>query len=350
MNRFLKAVNYTPWLVGGQEFPENGTRQEQLFFLIRYAVLAPSSHNAQPWRFFVYPDRIELGVERSRAVPIADPDDKLLRLALGAATQNIMIAAESFGLTCTREFPQERSDRTMIVLNFLPERKVVSGVSRKCQAISGRHVDRGPLYAEPLSEKVRAALQAVVPADGMLAITEGAVKRKAGECYLDARDVVMAPASLRREMARFKRTNVTTSELGMPGFTMGFSTLASFVVPTVLRHINVAKLARKPEEKLLRESTPAILVLGTQDATWQGDCRAGQFLQQIMLTAVAEGYATSIMASATVHPLYREKLRTIVGWDTTTHPFIMLRCGRSIAPPLPSPRLAALKVATMVSV
>jgi hypothetical protein len=87
MNRFLKAVNYTPWLVGGQEFPEQGTRQEQLFFLIRYAVLAPSSHNAQPWRFFVYPDRIEVGVERSRALPIADPDDKLLRLALGAANQ-----------------------------------------------------------------------------------------------------------------------------------------------------------------------------------------------------------------------------------------------------------------------
>jgi heat-inducible transcriptional repressor len=69
-----------------------------------------------------------------------------------------------------------------------------------------------------------------------------------------------------------------------------------------------------------------------------------------LLTAVDEGYATSIMASATVHSFYREKLRNLVGWDTMTRPFIMLRCGRSITLPLPSPRLAAHKVATMVSV
>ena|SRR6056297_454819 len=32
-------------------FPEHDPLAEQLAFLVRYAVLAPSGHNTQPWRF-----------------------------------------------------------------------------------------------------------------------------------------------------------------------------------------------------------------------------------------------------------------------------------------------------------
>jgi putative hydrolase len=40
-----------PWLVDERRYPNAGSEQEKLRFLVRYALLAPSSHNAQPWLF-----------------------------------------------------------------------------------------------------------------------------------------------------------------------------------------------------------------------------------------------------------------------------------------------------------
>ena len=39
----------TPWQIKEQDFPHKGSVTEQLLFLLRYAILAPWSHNTQPW-------------------------------------------------------------------------------------------------------------------------------------------------------------------------------------------------------------------------------------------------------------------------------------------------------------
>ncbi len=46
----MSAKNYEAWDVQESDFPEKGT-EEQMEFLLRYAVLAPSGPNTQPWRF-----------------------------------------------------------------------------------------------------------------------------------------------------------------------------------------------------------------------------------------------------------------------------------------------------------
>jgi hypothetical protein len=37
------------WDVRESDFPINGSDEEKLKFLLSYAILAPSSHNSQPW-------------------------------------------------------------------------------------------------------------------------------------------------------------------------------------------------------------------------------------------------------------------------------------------------------------
>jgi len=39
------------WQINEQDFPRGEDSTEKLKFLIRYAILAPSSHNTQPWKF-----------------------------------------------------------------------------------------------------------------------------------------------------------------------------------------------------------------------------------------------------------------------------------------------------------
>jgi nitroreductase len=73
--------------------------RERLLRLVEYAILAPSSHNSQPWTFAVSEDEIRIFVDRDRWLPMADPDQRELYVSIGCALENLLIAAERFGRT-----------------------------------------------------------------------------------------------------------------------------------------------------------------------------------------------------------------------------------------------------------
>ena len=65
--------------------------------LVRYATLAPSSHNTQCWRFAVEAKGINILPDLTRRCPAVDPDDHHLFVSLGCATENLVQAALAHG-------------------------------------------------------------------------------------------------------------------------------------------------------------------------------------------------------------------------------------------------------------
>lgn len=66
--------------------------------LVRCATLASSSHNTQCWQFHSDVDAIVITPDLSRRCPAVDPDDHHLFVSLGCATENLVHAAQAFGL------------------------------------------------------------------------------------------------------------------------------------------------------------------------------------------------------------------------------------------------------------
>ena len=66
--------------------------------LIGAAILAPSHWNTQPWRFEVEGASIRLLGDPQRTLPVIDPERRAMRIALGAALENLLIAARAWGL------------------------------------------------------------------------------------------------------------------------------------------------------------------------------------------------------------------------------------------------------------
>ena len=62
---------------------------------IRYASLAASGHNTQPWRFRSSSGKIEILPDLTRRTPVVDPDDHHLFVSLGCAAENLSIAASA---------------------------------------------------------------------------------------------------------------------------------------------------------------------------------------------------------------------------------------------------------------
>ena len=97
------ATAADPWRVDESDFPRYGQAAEKLRFLLRYAVLAPSGHNTQPWRFVIEGESVLLYADRERRLPVADPDDRELTMSCGAALAQLLVAIHHFGLTAEVE-------------------------------------------------------------------------------------------------------------------------------------------------------------------------------------------------------------------------------------------------------
>jgi hypothetical protein len=65
--------------------------------LVGAAVLAPSHWNAQPWRFEVDAGEVRVLLDPRRTLPLADPDQRFAQMSLGAALENLLVAARAWG-------------------------------------------------------------------------------------------------------------------------------------------------------------------------------------------------------------------------------------------------------------
>lgn len=84
--------------------------------MVRYATLAPSSHNTQCWKFAIENQAVSILPDWSRRCPVVDPDDHHLWVSLGCAAENLVLAARAFGRHPELQFDSAAGDRLRIQL------------------------------------------------------------------------------------------------------------------------------------------------------------------------------------------------------------------------------------------
>src|SRR5919206_263873 len=65
--------------------------------VITAATRAPSIHNTQPWRFTATPDRLEVFLDRARALPVLDPTGRQQVISCGTAIAFATVALRAEG-------------------------------------------------------------------------------------------------------------------------------------------------------------------------------------------------------------------------------------------------------------
>lgn len=107
------------WNLDLKSFPKNGSIEQKLRFLIRYAILAPSSHNTQPWKFRIDGNTIEILIDFSGWLEIADSDRRELYISIGCALENLLVAGENTGfITDVSLFPEPERDDLVAAVRF----------------------------------------------------------------------------------------------------------------------------------------------------------------------------------------------------------------------------------------
>ena len=122
--------------------------------LVRYATLAPSSHNTQCWNFRLGDQSVSILPDYQRRCPIVDPDDHHLFVSLGCAAENLVQAASAMGLRGETAFKAGAAESLDITLVRATEVR-----TPLFEAIPRRQSTRGEFDATSLAKEELALLQ-----------------------------------------------------------------------------------------------------------------------------------------------------------------------------------------------
>ena len=103
--------------------------------LIRYATMAASSHNTQPWKFRLEPGWISILPDLTRRCPAVDPGNHRLFVSLGCAATNLVEAATAAGLSSQIHYDKIISGLVIDSKTASPSRSVLFNAipKRECR-------------------------------------------------------------------------------------------------------------------------------------------------------------------------------------------------------------------------
>ncbi len=315
------------WDVKASDFPTKGTDAEKLRFLVRYAILAPSSHNSQPWLFHLHDDHVDLVADRRRALPEVDPFDRELIISCGAALAFLQVAA--IGLGCkpaVRRFPAEDKEDLLASLQLSGLREASAQDVDLFRAILNRRTCRQAFGPKPIAADARNALQAAAEKAGARAtwIDDSNDRSQLAELIMTADRQQFENRAFRGELATWIRPSAASAADGMPAPAFGIEFPASYVAPLMIRTFDLGSGRAARDEELLKGS-PGILVFTTPLDEPYDWLVCGEALGIVVLTAEAFGLNASYLNQPCEVPELRTRLGLID--DVSGNPQLVLRLG-----------------------
>lgn len=336
------------WNVSERDWPANGSAGDKLRYLLRWAILAPSTHNTQPWLFRLEGERLEVLPDLRRSLAVVDPEDRELVMSCGALLFHLRVALRRFGCRGdVRTVTREDQEHYLAPVRSIPEVLARVGLGEPheptpeelelFEAIPNRRTNRRPFEDRDVPDELLARLASAAEREGawLETITGTARKRALADLVAEGDRRQGADPSFRSELAAWIHPSRTRSRDGMPGYALDMGELESYVGPFVVRTFDWGD-ERAAEDRELAEGSPVMAVLGTRRDAPAGWLNAGEALDRVLLRSAAEGLSASYLNQPLEMSDLRPRVAEIAGREG--YPQVILRLGYGPEVEAPTPR------------
>ncbi len=293
--------------------------------LVRYATLAPSSHNTQSWTFRHEEHAISVLPDFSRRTPAVDPDDHHLFASLGCATENLIQAALANGLKGEARFDLVTGG---IRVALEPTKAIVSPLF---QAIPERQCTRAEFDGTPLSTEELQTLEQAGTGDGVrvLLLTERAAMEKILEYVVEANTAQMDDAVFVEELKawiRFGRDEAVRTGDGLFSASFGNPSMPRWLGSLLFGMVVRPKSENDKYARHVRSSAGiAIFVSDVDDqAHW---VEAGRCYERFALQSTALGIRNALLNQPVEVSAVRPEFAAFLG-VANRRPDLVVRFGR----------------------
>lgn len=309
------------------EFPRLGTPADQLRFLLRYAVLAPSNHNTQPWLFRVHGGHVDIYADRARALRVTDAEDRQLFISCGCALFHLRLAMWHFGrMDNTVLFPVPGDADLLARVGFGIEDSPTPQQDALFHAIPKRRTNRQLFRDDPLPDELKHDLmKAAERESAWLHFADHRNERNAiADLIAEGDRQQWASQRFRLELASWLHPNNADARDGIPNSAQNSGDLLSVAGPIVIRTFDLGE-GQAAKDRDIAAYSPGLVVLGTGvDESWAW-VSAGQALARVLLRARAAEVWASYLNQPLEVPALRPKVTEAIG--RSGHAQIILRLG-----------------------
>jgi len=318
-------MNYTAAVSETWRHYELGNAKQDYVHLVRYATLAASSHNTQPWQFKLKPGGIAICADLSRRCPEVDPDDHHLYASLGCAAENLLLAAQAAGLKGHYSYDASASSVQVDLEEASPFRSALF------EAIPKRQCTRTEYDGTSLSHDQLRLLEEAGRGDGVsiMLLTDSAQKEQVAEYVAEGNAAQFGDPRWAEEMRKWIRFNarsaVRTGD-GLYGAVLGIPNVPGWIGKLLMP---VAVSAERQNQKDLRHirSSAVIAVLFSEHDDPQHWIEAGRSYERLSLQATASDLRTAFINQPVEVRALRAQFAGFLGIGNR-RPDLIVRIGR----------------------
>jgi hypothetical protein len=313
------------WDVKEADFPASGSLFDQLKFVLRYSVLAPSGPNTQPWELSIKDSEISVIADFSRSLPLLDPTHRTLYLSHGCLLTNTLVAAEHFGfgydLKC---LPDGISGERTATIQFA--KKVTDPrFPDLFQEITKRHTNRKPFENRSIEPEKLKRLKDCIDRDGfrLNIISDSNGKSDLADVLARSQKIQLGNKEMRKELAKWIRPNNSDLKDGLPGYSFGYSDFESYLGSFIFGTFDMSSSRARIETANIKAS-PAVSVLSSDSddkLTW---LRAGMLFETSFLMATKLGVRYELFSQPIAIPELRHEMAEMLN---VKYPQLLIRMG-----------------------
>jgi nitroreductase len=322
--------------VGEDAFPAYAPLHERLRYLLRYAVLAPSTHNTQPWRFRVRETSVDVYADPRRNLAVIDKHRRQQIMSVAAAVKNLEVALRRFGhVPEIVPFPAPGEPELVASVELGKTARPSALDLELFEAITRRRTNRQPFFNRPVSYRIVDELRRQCEAEGaVLTRLHPRAKAPLAEVITVADRSQFGDSAFRKELSRWLVPSGSRRKDGIPFAKKEYGS-ALPVGPMMVRTFDIGgKVAAK--ERDLATGSPVLLVLSTVGDSAGDWLVAGLAMQAMLLRATTFGLSASFLNQPLEIDAVRPRVAELAAEGGV--PQLVLRMGFGPAVDRPTPR------------
>jgi nitroreductase len=304
--------------------PLHDSAADALSAAVDRAMLAPSLHNSQPWRFTVHADGLDVRADRTRHLTSIDPLGRELVQSVGAALFNARVTLAARGWAVDVQRCPSPDDPDLLAVLHLVDGPPDPGLAVLDPLVPQRRTNRRTFDATvPTDAELRSFTAAAVAEGAVLVpVLTGEQHRLVARLTQEADAQQEADPAYLAELDRWTNRARAAGDGIVAAAVPHVDGSATDDVP--MRDFDTrGDGALPPSSGVGAEHT--LLVLGTRSDGDEAWLRSGEALQHVLLAITRAGWAASPLTQCVEMPLTRMKLRAGLTWDTW--PQTVLRIG-----------------------
>lgn len=295
--------NYSAWRIDINEFSDKWSNKQKLLFFARFAILAPSGHNTQPWKISPKNDMLYIKQNPQRELTVSGKAAAEPYVSLGSFLETLRHAALGFGYNLVINYDFKSQNIIMVELGAKTTPRV-----NLPNAIVTRSSNRTPFMTKNVPQNITKycienSLQHVT---AVVISNRDDIEFLAKQTSI-ATENIMRSKEFRKELSMWVRNNITKQHDGMPGFAQGMPMPPSLIARYVVKHINISGMQAKVDSQRVRDSGVIILLL-VQETSPEAYFEVGRLYAQICIRATEKGYASSGVGASVIDANTRDDI------------------------------------------